>query len=262
MTIRARGASPSRAGGATGGGVESVAAALDVFARARLEVVAPESAPGVAPALGIVAAFCDEVAADLLDPVSRRRLQRSEGPAREILPPQILIRLLGPCARLFPYQIVAGSGVIAAFLAEIPRLAAWLLRRGFVETGAADPFDAAWRRAGADLRRHRQLQQTLERAAAARRPPVGDAEIVVGRFFVDKRDERGLWVTADAGQRGPVHAPRPALDMFAGGQEASMAFERSLCGWSLLAACLPCTPGDIENWLSEEQAAATCGASD
>lgn len=240
-------------------GVDSIADALERYGKPRLARDAADVGIGIQSVLEIVASFCDEVGPDLCDPFSQRRLAadaaRGDAPApRDLLAPGWLIHLLTPCARLFPYQIVAGSGVIAAFREEAPRLARWLRRRGLSAPAQDALFTAAWARAAPDIARQLRLQRALERSLARIPRLLQRGEVVAGRFLVERADQRGMWVTADAGVRGPVRAAAPVLALFEAGTEVSLAFQRAVIGWTLLAASLPCRPGELDRLLDEARA--------
>ncbi len=254
------------AGAAPGAG--SVADVLERYARPRLARRAASAAVGVQSVLEIIASFCDEIGPDLCDPFSRRRLAADADPGadeppapRDLLAAGWLIRLLAPCARLFAYQIVAGSGVIAAFRDEAPRLARWLRRRRLTTAEEDAAFAAAWARAAPDLDRHLRLQRAVERSLPRAPLLVQRGEAVTGRFLVARVDHRGMWVSAGAMVRGPVRAPDPVLALFEAESEASMAFQRGVIGWTLLAASLPCRAGDLDRLLSETRPTTGGGAS-
>jgi hypothetical protein len=232
-----------------GNGLGTAADALEAYGKERLECCAERSQPGIESTLDIVATFCDEVAPALLDPLSRRRIERrAEGsatPARHLIDAGHLLRVLGPCVALFPFQIVAGLGVLEGFYGEMPRLARWLQRRG--ASAGRDEFDAAWNEARPLLLRHADVQRSVEEALL--RSSQHDGEIVVGRFLIEREEPIGIWVRADADERGPVRIPRAIRPLFGAGQELSMAFRRGAVGWTPLAAALPCAPGGLEELL-------------
>jgi len=191
----------------------------------------------------------DTIAA-ALDLYGRRRLVRSasdEGGigACDLLPANRLIRLLTPCARLFPYHIVAGSGVIGAFRGETPRLALWLQRQNLATCEEHAEFAFAWTRADDDIARQLRLQRAVERALDRFPRFVHGGEAMAGRFRVERVDHRGLWVSAGAAVRGPIKGPSEIADFFAAGLEASLAFQRAAIGWALLATSLPCECGEL-----------------
>ncbi len=226
----------------------TAAEALEAFGRARLVSSSEAEHVGIESALDVVGSFCDEIAPLLLDPLAQRRLERQTHgactAARELLDPLQLLRTLGPCAALFPYQIVAGSGVLDAFRAELPRLARWLVERGVGGSAAPGLFDAQWRAALPALGRHRTLQGEIEQASGS--GPLADHEMVIGRFFVEDVEPLGMWVRADGETRGPVRLPPRARGAFSAGQEVSLAFRRGGIGWMLLAAGLPCVAGGLD----------------
>jgi hypothetical protein len=235
--------------------LETIAAALDLYGRGRMASGSPGRRIGVEAVLEIVASFCDEAAEELLDPFSRRRLARSaldeDGvPACHLLPAVRLIRLLAPCARLFPYHIVAGSGVIAAFRGEAPRLALWLHRQNLATREEHAEFVLSWTLADDDIARQLRLQRAVERALAQQPRFVHRGEAMAGRFRVDRVDHRGLWVNAGATVQGPIKGPSEMADFFAAGLEASLAFQRAAIGWALLATSLPCECGGLQELLT------------
>ncbi len=230
------------------GAPRTAAEALEAFGRARLTSSADCEQAGIESALDVVGSFCDEVAPLLLDPLAQRRLARQVAggrtEARELLDPVQLLRILGPCAALFPYQIVAGSGVLDAFRAELPRLARWLVERGVGRQAAPALFEAQWRAALPGLERHRTLQREIEQAFGS--GPLDTNELVIGRFLVEEVEPLGLVVRADGEARGPVRVPPRARGTFTVGQEVSLAFRRGGIGWVLVAAGLPCTAGGLD----------------
>jgi hypothetical protein len=227
----------------------TAADALEAYGKERLARCAECFQPGLESTLDIVATFCDEVAPALLDPLSRRRIERrAEGtgaPARRLLDAGHLWRVLGPCATLFPYQIVAGLGVLEGFQEEMPRLAHWLEQHGLAD-GCA-PFAESWAAARPQLLRHAEIQRDIEEVLA--RSSLVDGEIVVGRFLIEREDAVGIWVRADADVRGPVRMPRRTRRFYGSGQEVSLAFRRAAVGWTPLAAALPLPVGGLEEML-------------
>lgn len=214
--------------------------ALEAYARGRMAGKSPPDQAGMIAFLELVGRFCDEIAPDLLDPVTRRRLEKQAGdhPPRDILDARRLYPLLLPCARMYPFLIAASSGVTLVFSREIPRLAAWLVDQGLGEAGVVDRFEQGWALARADMERLVVLQLSLARVADVLRFARPDYA-VVGHYLITEVSPQGLWVDGGEGAVGPVRVPRDCLGLFSPGQEASMAFFRGGAGWIPLACSLP-----------------------
>lgn len=220
----------------------TIADALEAYGSFRVPQCGPLETPGVEAVLGIVSSFCDEVLPDLLDPVTRHRCERGAQAAasepRDVLGAPLLARALGPCARLLPYQVVAGSGVLAVFRDEVPRLARWLRRKGVFSTADEAAFFETWRAARPDLQQHLELQQAIE-ADLQRGFAVYEAELVQGHFEIERITPRGMFVNGGAAARGPVRFPERFAGLFEPGRCVSLVFRRALAGWRLVASALP-----------------------
>ena len=225
----------------------SCADALEAFAAARAERLDEFGRAGLLAAIEIIGSFVDEVAPDLLDDVSRRRLARraGSGPPRGALDARRLAPLLAGCGRCFPFQIVAGAGVVASFRAETPRLVQWLRANGHADDEGVARFAGGWAAAEPDLARHAALQSRIEDDLDQPWRALGE-ETIVGRFKVARVGPLGMWLDAGSGPRGPVRLPPATEGIFAAGLEVSAAFARCPLGFALLAAALPCPPGHVD----------------
>ena len=95
--------------------------ALARYATNRLAGCGEGETRGIAAALELVVQFLDQMGPELLDPLTRRRLERgSPRAARDLLGAGCLARLLGPCSRLFPFSVLAGHGVLLRLLRRGP----------------------------------------------------------------------------------------------------------------------------------------------
>jgi hypothetical protein len=215
--------------------------ALARFATERLGRSGEGEARGISAALELVVQFLDQMGAELLDPLTRRRLQRGRPrSARDMLDARSLARLLGPCSRLLPFSVLAGHGVLRTFAEEAPRLARWLVAEGLAARGDLALFRGHFRCAQAALARHEQLQAAVELASSPFVFP--DAELVtVGHYFVERVRGRALSVRAEAVRLEPVHCPVGFEGGFRAGQSVSLALLRGGVGFIPLAMNLPTT---------------------
>lgn len=226
--------------------------AIAQYASERLPTCEATWSVGVESVLEIVASFCDELGPELVDALARRRLRgRLHDPefrARDALGADALFRLLAPCVRLFPFQIVAGAGILTIFRDEIPRLARWLGDEGFARDEDRPAFETAWAEALPDIARHTRLQLALERAVGAVHVPPPD--LLVGRFDVVECAAGALVVSNREQRCGPIRVPRSVERCYSPNDEVSLALHRSVAGWRILASSLPCGEGELARRLA------------
>jgi len=232
---------------------ETAAAALERYAGIRLARSGESGSRGVTAALELVAQFVDQMAPELLDALTRRRLSRRESlPPRDLLDPSALLRLLGPSALLFPYSILAGGGVLRAFSSEVPRLARWLLAQ-WPESRVESPlFSSYWRRARGPLRRHALLQAAVETMST----PfllTGPDEISVGHYLIEEAHPGRLAVRAGETRIDPVRYPVRFAAEFRAGDSVSLALLRTGVGYLPLAINLPLSQETFDALLEESR---------
>jgi len=220
--------------------------ALARFATERLAEAGESETRGVSAALELVVQFLDQMAPELLDPLTRRRLERgSPRTARDLLDAGGLVRLLGPCSRIFPFSVLAGHGVLRAFAVEAPRLVRWLVAEGLATPSDLVLFRGHFRCARAALARHERLQAAVELASS----PFLFTEVElasVGHYLIERVRGRALAVRANEVRLEPVRCPVGFEDEFRPGQSVSLALMRGGVGFVPLAMNLPATQADFE----------------
>lgn len=220
--------------------------ALARYATARLARAGEGETRGISAALELVVQFLDQMGPDLLDPLTRRRLQRgSPRAARDLLDAGGLVRLMGPCVRVFPFSVLAGHGVLSAFATEVPRLVRWLAEAGLARPADLAPFRDHFRLARAALARHERLQAAVELASS---PFLfADAELVsVGHYLIEQVQGRALAVRAEEVRLEPVRCPAGFEGEFRAGQSISLALLRGGVGFVPLAMNLPATQQEFD----------------
>ncbi len=229
-------------------GPTTIAEALGDYGQQHFPCSTPPRAIALEAALQVIAQFCDDVLPGLLDPVSRHRFERrgaaDEAP-RDRLEAALLGRALASCARLLPYHVVAGSGVLESFHAEAPRIVRWLARRGVIPAADARAFDVGWSDACVLLGRHVRLQRQIE-AELGNALALFDGNVVEGHFLIERSEPRGLWVNGGTKTRGPVRVPDACREILVPGREVSLAFCRVVSGWLLVGSALPVPEGGLE----------------
>lgn len=226
----------------------TIAEALGDYGQIHLPRREPPRAVALESALHVIAQFCDDVLPGLLDPVTRHRFERcaaSDEPPRDRLEAGLLGRALASCARLLPYHVVAGSGVLEAFHAEAPRLVRWFARRRVIPAADARAFDMGWPEACERLGQQVRLQRAIE-AELLNALAVFDGNVVEGHFLIERAGPRGIWVNGGSGTRGPVRVPAAYGELLAPGRDVSLAFCRAVSGWLLVGSALPVPEGGLE----------------
>ena len=220
--------------------------ALARFATERLAESGESETRGVSAALELVVQFLDQVGPELLDPLTRRRLERgSPRTARDLLDAGGLARLLGPCSRVFPFSVLAGHGVLCAFASEAPRLVRWLAAKGLATSSDLALFRGHFRCARAALARHERLQAAVELASSPFLFCESD-EVSVGHYLVERVVGRALAVRANEVRIEPVRCPVGFEGEFRPGQSVSLALLRGGVGFVPLAMNLPATREEFE----------------
>jgi len=220
--------------------------ALARYATNRLAGCNEGETRGIAAALELVVQFLDQMGPELLDPLTRRRLERgSPRAARDLLGAGCLARLLGPCSRLFPFSVLAGHGVLCAFAAEAPRLVRWLGAEGLATSTDLALFRGHFRCARAALDRHERLQAAVDLASSPFLYASHD-DMNVGHYLVESVSGQVLAVRANDVRLEPVRCPVGFEGAFRPGQSVSLALLRSGVGFVPLAMNLPATPEEFE----------------
>lgn len=227
----------------------TAAAALERYGEIRLAGSSDAEARGVTAALELIAQFVDQMAPELLDPLTRRRLARREHrPPRDLLDPSALLRLLGPSALLFPYCILAGGGVLRAFSLEVPRLARWLRAQWPEPRAERAQFRVLWERARGPLRRHARLQAAAEALSSPLLLAEPD-EISIGHYLIEEVHPERLAVRAEEVRLAPVRYPASFAEEFREGDSVSLALLRSAIGYLPLAINLPLSHASFDRLL-------------
>ncbi|MCU0231843.1 MAG: hypothetical protein MUC67_10775 [Acidobacteria bacterium] len=220
--------------------------ALARFATERLEASDQQEGCGVTAALELIVQFVDQMGPELLDPMTRRRLERGRPrAARDLLDAGGLARLIGPCARVLPYSVLAGHGVLSAFAAEAPRLVRWLAAQGLAAEPDLALFRAHFHRARPALARHERLQAAVELASSPFVLADTD-EVSVGHYLVEEVRGRALAVSANDQRLEPVRCPAGFEGVFCAGQSVSLALLRGAIGFVPLAMNLPATRQEFD----------------
>lgn len=215
--------------------------ALSRYASERLDASDEGEGRGISAALELVVQFLDQLGPELVDPLTRKRLERGRPrAARDLLDGGSLARLMGPCARVLPYSVLAGHGVISAFSAEVPRLVRWLSAAGLASERDRELFRAHFRSARPVLARHERLQAAVELASSPFLLADDDA-VSVGHYLVEHVRGRALAVRANELRLEPVRCPAGFEGEFRAGQSVSLALLRGAVGWVPLAMNLPAT---------------------
>ncbi len=229
-------------------GPTTIAEALGDYGQQHFASSTRPRAIALEAALQVIAQFCDDVLPGLLDPVSRHRFERrgaAEDAPRDRLEAALLGRALASCARLLPYHVVAGSGVLEAFHAEAPRIVRWLARGGVIPAADARAFELDWPDACVLLGRHLRLQREIE-AELPNSLALFDGNVVEGHFLIERSEPRGLWVNGGSKAKGPVRVPEACREVLVPGREVSLAFCRAVSGWLLVGSALPVPAGGLE----------------
>ncbi len=245
-------------GGRSGGGRdESVAEALDDYAKERMPGLERDERTGVERVLDIVAALFESENQDLLP----RAEWRAEGPAPgspavERAPARLLPWALSVAVRLFPYYCVVSSCLAELFPEECQRMAAWCRGRGLASARDAMLFRESLNSSAASLEAHRELQSELELARLSMGPQLGDGG-VQGRFLVAGVQE--LFVELEVPEprsRHRARVPPAVLAYFAKGTEVSIVLEQHPRGLVPIASSLPVDSAALGRVLDETRAVA------
>jgi hypothetical protein len=216
------------------------------YATERLADSGESETRGISAALELIVQFLDQMGPELLDPLTRRRIERgSPRMARDLLDAGGLARLLGPCSRIFPFSVLAGHGVLCAFASEAPRLVRWLVAEGLATSRDLALFRGHFGRARATLARHERLQAAVELASSPFLFKEA-GELSVGHYLVERVAGRALAVRANDSLLEPVRCPPGFEGEFRPGQSVSLALLRGGVGFVPLAMNLPATQGEFE----------------
>lgn len=224
--------------------------ALELYAEARASRPRADEAPWETTLfVEVLGSFVEEIVGgrdggfefdDLEQPTTLQRLSAAA-----------LVRCVGPCVRLFPYQALVGAAVSTALPGQASHFVSWLGHSRLVDERDVRAAERDIARAMPDVRRHAALQARLDELLLPLHT-VAETPRVLGRFLVVSVDPGALRVAVPAeGHRYKVVLPGELPVAFERGQAVSMVLQRAALGWLPISSALPERPETIDSLAAE-----------